>query len=73
LGPVFGQGELSALQPFNGENNCYSFANCDGFHIPFDFDCRSNLTNLKCHEKGESYVSEFTISEIEVWEVIFEK
>jgi hypothetical protein len=60
------------LKSFNEEKNCYSFVNCEGYRIPIDFEGKSMLTNLKCEDKFGSYVSEFTISEIEVWEVIFE-
>ena len=32
-GPIFGNGELGANDPFNGDNKCYSFTNQDGYRI----------------------------------------
>ena len=56
--------ELSALhEPFNGDQNCYSYANQPGYGIPTDSDGINLLTN---RPDGE-----FTISELEVWEVQF--
>ena len=68
-GPVFGSAELFASEPFNGNNKCYSNANNLGYKIEEDNEGINTLTSLKC-EYGWSY---FSISELEVWEVIFEK
>ena len=65
LGPCFigyGHHELVAFEPFNGENKCYSGANCPGYNIPLEGD-KNMLTN---EEDGW-----FTISELEVWGVTF--
>jgi hypothetical protein len=70
LGPCFGGGELVAEGPFYGDNKCYSWANNPGYNIGMDSESRSMLTNLKY---GFSEKSLFTISELEVWEIIFEK
>ena len=32
-GPIFGNGELAANGPFNGDNKCYSYPNIDGYQI----------------------------------------
>ncbi len=51
--------ELSAYtDPFNGDNNCRSWANEPGYKIP-KVDGKNQLTN-----KGGNW---FTISELEVW------
>ena len=61
-GPRFsgsGIGELGAtFEPFNGNNNCYSYANYPGYRIP-EVEGKNQLTN-----QGNGY---FTISELEVW------
>jgi hypothetical protein len=60
-GPRFGGGstELCARdQPFNGNNNCYSFPNEKGYNIPL-VDGKNQLTNQGGYD--------FTISELEVW------
>ena len=47
-GPYFGSSsELSAFsEPFNGENNCWSYVNRSGYRIPVDSDGMTNmLTN----------------------------
>ena len=65
-GPCFSGGagaELCAHEPFNGDESCYSGAKQPGYGIPLDEDGVNMLTNL---EDGE-----FTISELEVWEVKF--
>ncbi len=72
-GPYFGQAELAAHnEPFNGENNCRSYVNRDGYAIPKGEDGTNMLTNEKC-EYGRWYkdLCMFTIVELEVWEVIF--
>jgi hypothetical protein len=40
-----------------------------------DSESKSNLTNLKCKNDLDPFGGdwEFTISELEVWEIIFEK
>ncbi len=41
-----------------------------------DRENKSNLANLKCQHKksgDEYYYNEFTIKELEVWEIKFEK
>jgi hypothetical protein len=69
-GPCFGSGELGiSNQPFNGDNYCISNVILPGYHIGEDSEGRNMLTNLKC----DQLTSFFTISELEVWEIIFEK
>jgi hypothetical protein len=62
FGPYFGRDcsrELAAVwEPFNGEDNCTSYANESGYNIPL-VDEKNQLTN---QADGE-----FTISELEVW------
>jgi hypothetical protein len=63
-----------AAEPFNGDNECSSHVKKSGYNIGIDSESRSMLTNLKCENLGLfGYISNFTISELEVWEVIFEK
>ncbi len=65
-GPVFtgdGYWDLGAFEPFNSEYNCRSHANDDGYRIGVEGG-KNKLTNLK--DDGD-----FTITEIEVWEVKF--
>jgi hypothetical protein len=66
FGPLFSgknyDAELFAIEPFNGEKNCRSDANCIGYKIPIK-DGKNALTN-----KEGDY---FTITEIEVWGVTF--
>jgi hypothetical protein len=63
-GPGFTGGnawELCArYEPFNGDNNCGSHTNYDGYLIPLKND-KNMLT-----DKSDGA---FTISELEVWEV----
>ncbi len=66
LGPCFGYGELATEEPFNGNENCLSRINQDAYGIPKDSNKMNQLTNT--NTKG---LSEFTISEIEVWQVKF--
>jgi hypothetical protein len=47
-GPSFGEGELGAVEPFNGDVKCESWANDVGYNIGKDSENRSMLTNLKC-------------------------
>jgi hypothetical protein len=64
-GPAFGSegnyGELRACEPFNGDGKCASWANESGYKIVIEGE-KNMLTNFK-----DGY---FTISELEVWEVI---
>jgi len=46
-----------------------SWAKRDGYRIGLEREGRSMLTKLKCGI-GETW---FTINELEVWEIIFEK
>jgi hypothetical protein len=66
-GPCFSGGdywELSTFgEPFNGDGKCVSCANEPGYGIPVDGAGINQLTK----KKG----ARFTISEIEVWEVIY--
>ena len=73
-GPEFGLSELNALlEPFNKDNACWSNANKDGYQIEMDSEKINKLTNLKCEKSGGgSDRCEFTISELEVWEIIYE-
>ncbi len=75
FGPHFGSNrELSpAAEPFNGENNCWSFA-CEwySYKIPKDSKGRNMLTQEKCRDDGGE-LCKFTIVELEVWEVVFEE
>ena len=61
-GPCFNGGiyaELAARsEPFNGKENCLSWANQPGYNIPL-VDGKNQLTN-----QGDE---KFTISELEVW------
>ena len=53
-----------------------SCANDVGYRITMDSESKSNLTNIKCqnrHPLTRNYYCEFTISELEVWEIIIEK
>ena len=60
-GPRFGLGELSAYQePLNGDKNCFSSYD-KVYRIPIDDSGKNMLTNKK--------ESNFTITELEVWEV----
>ena len=71
-GPYFGLGELITDDlPVDEDNNCCSNVNEAGYRIGKDSKGRNMLTNLVC-EYGYCY-SEFTISELEVWEIVFEK
>jgi hypothetical protein len=62
-GPCFNGGksnELSASgEPFNGENNCNSWAKEPGYGIPVNWWG----TNMLTHKKD----GKFTITELEVW------
>ena len=64
-GPCFDGGgdgsELYAFEPFNGDNKCISNAKMPGYDIPVD----GTGTNMLTYKKG----NEFTITELEVWEV----
>ncbi len=72
-GPRFGDNaELAAIsEPFNGENKCWSWVNYSVYKIPYDSDGKTSmLTNEECRDWG---LCEFTIVELEVWEVVFEE
>ena len=63
LGPAFtgeGGGEFVALEPFNGDGKCRSFANNVGYNIGIK-DGKNTLTNQRD--------GKFTITELEVWQV----
>jgi hypothetical protein len=63
-GPCFKGGiesELSAYEPFNGDSKCYSNAKKPGYDIPVD-DAGTNMLTYKMSNN-------FTITELEVWEV----
>ena len=67
-GPCFGNGELATREPFNGNNNCWSYINQKYYGIP-ESNGMNQLTNTEVDER--LVFSDFTISEIEVWEVKF--
>ncbi len=49
-------------------------ANKEGFNIPISMMVGKNkLINLKSEKDEGLYFCDFTIAELEVWEVIFEK
>ena len=63
MGPAFGEDgwEIAAWdEPFNGENNCSSYANYSGYKIGMETDGVTNKLTRK--ENGR-----FTITELEVW------
>jgi hypothetical protein len=66
-GPCFGgssSGELDTMyEPFNGDRKCSSRANKPSYCIPVD----GNGTNMLTNKKD----GDFTISELEVWQVTF--
>ena len=63
IGPTFGNDELGVyFEPFNGDGNCSSFANRNSYDIPVE-EGKNMLINK---ENGD-----FTISELEVWQVQF--
>jgi hypothetical protein len=68
-GPNFSRGgwsDLSAFfEPFNGENKCYSYAKQPAYGIPVNWWGTNMLTNKKD--------GEFTITELEVWQVTYEE
>ena len=51
-GPLFGEEELVADEPFNEERNCYSNANKSCYRIRRDSESRSMLTDLICEMQG---------------------
>ena len=67
MGPCFlgdNGSELAAwVEPFNGDGNCWSYANEPGYRIPVDGTGTNMLTNNKDDR--------FTITELEVWEVTY--
>jgi hypothetical protein len=64
LGPCFSGGSYTELvardEPLNGDNNCRSNENQSGYKIPLK-DGKNMLTG--------SGNEDFTITELEVWEV----
>ncbi len=71
MGPRFGYSELTASESFNRDKGCRANANLSGYHIGMNSEGRNMLTNLKCEKKKLLMQTNFTISEIEVWEIIF--
>ena len=72
-GPSFGLSELLALiEPFNKDDACVSNANKEAYQIEMDSEKINKLTNLKCEKKHGFDECKFTISELEVWEIIYE-
>jgi hypothetical protein len=69
LGPCFrgcDGNDLSArYEPFNGDGKCFSYANLSGYRIPVDGAGTNMLTNNKDDN--------FTITELEVWQVTYLK
>ena len=64
-GPGFGRGDLATEEPFNGNENCWSWTNQAAYGIP-----KSNNMNQLTNTKKDVF-HYFTISELEVWEVKF--
>jgi len=54
---------VACNEPLNGENNCLSCAEMSSFQIPID---NKGLNELTGEEDGA-----FSISELEVWEMIW--
>ena len=72
LGPGFGYSELIAqYEPFNKDRACRSRAYQNGYSIDMDKEYINKLTNLE--RTFGDVECKFTISELEVWEVIFEE
>ena len=73
MGPIFGRGDLSAaFEPFNGGNACRSRTNSAVYSIPEN----SNGINMLTNQKNDIIYKDrcsFTISELEVWGVSFNK
>ena len=65
-GPTFGQSELGVKEPFIGEKKCWSTANGSVYKLEKDSEDKNNLTN----EKSQHEKCFFTVTEIEVWEVL---
>lgn len=67
VGPCFtgyGDSDLCAeYEPFNEEKSCCSWGNSSGYGIPVNADGINMLTN--------EIDGEFTITELEVWEVTY--
>ena len=60
-GPCFSGSDIYLIQPFNGENNCFSYVDREGYKIELEGG-KNQLTNK---ENGP-----FTITELEVWLVL---
>ena len=75
-GPCFGDNELLASEPFNGNDKCCSRVNMigyniDGYKMQYMSPSMTNqLINRNSDLQGRAF---FTIIDLEVWEVIFEK
>ncbi len=67
-GPYFGNSELAVEdEPFNTINNCVSKIGEHIFEIGNDSNNNNMLTNLKSQDR----ICQFSICEMEVWEIIF--
>ena len=65
-GPTFGSGNgfsLTVFPPFNGENKCCSNVSEGTYNIENDEHFKTELTN--------NYGSDFTIKDLECWEVTY--
>jgi len=62
---------MQVNEPFNGEGKSLSVAHLVAYDIPMDNKYKSMLTSLKCDVNILCALCKFTISEIEVWEIIF--
>ncbi len=61
------------FEPFNDTYSCKSFVNTSDYGISSNA-WGSNLTNLRHYlDEEKMRVSEFQITELEVWEIMFEK
>jgi hypothetical protein len=60
LGPCYGNGELCACEPFNGDGKCYSYANFANYKIK-----EEGGKNMLTNKEGKN----FTITELEVWSI----
>ena len=71
-GPYFGDGELYTFEPFNQVNQCCSYINRNVYGISKNKEDKSMLTNLPFSKPMFGIKCDLTISELEVWEVVFE-
>ena len=70
LGPCFGDEELIAFEPFNRENQCRAYVNQSGYRVDKDQENYNMLTNTQS-KNSQSKLTIFSISELEMWEVIY--